>query len=530
MARRERPAPAPALPRPPLGFLVLTVAVSGALVMVIEVMGSRVIGPFFGVSLFVWTSLITVTLVALALGYAVGGFQADRRSGPDALYAILLAAGLAALLIPVLQARVIRACAPLGLRSGSLLAAALLFGPCLFLLGCVSPLVVRLATVEMSRLGRTVGLLYAVSTLGSVLGTVLTGFVLIAYLGVGGVFLLTGGALLALAVAYWLVFRRRWLAALLLLAPALLPSGEGPASKLMANGTRVTRVARRDGFYGRVQVLDYRLGPVHTRELLIDGLVQGGIDVATGQSIYEYAYYLERLPWGMKPDGRTCLVVGLGAGIVPAWYEARGVRTDVVDINPDVVAAARAHFGFRPSGQVFLEDARRFLARPGPRYDYVILDVFAGDTTPAHLLTREAVRDLAARVAPGGLVAINLIGSLGRESFGTASAVRTLESVFPTVELFPTFVPEEAEGFGNVIVVARSGPPLAFDAARVAGFPVHALARDGVARLGTRFRFPEGAPAIVLTDDYNPVDFRDTWVKERLRASILSGTDWEVLL
>ena len=85
-------------------------------------------------------------------------------------------------------------------------------------------------------------------------------------------------------------------------------------------------------------------------------------------------------------------------------------------------------------------------------------------------------------------------------------------------------------GFGNVIVVARQGPPLPFDPAHVAAFAVHPLARAGVGRLGARFRFGPEAGGMLLSDEYNPVDARDAWVKERLRRAILQGTDWDVLI
>ncbi len=134
--------------------------------MVVEVLGSRVVGPFFGVSLFVWTSLIAVTLIALAAGYAVGGFLADRRGTPSTLYAIIFAAGLLVLLIPMLKMPVLKLAMALGLRTGSFTATLVLFGPSLFLLGCVSPILVKIATRELANLGRTVGGFYALSTVG----------------------------------------------------------------------------------------------------------------------------------------------------------------------------------------------------------------------------------------------------------------------------------------------------------------------------------------------------------------------------
>lgn len=173
-----------------IAYLIATAAVCGALVMGIKVLGSRVIGPFFGVSLFVWTSLITVTMVALAAGYAIGGHLSDRKSSPDWLYGIIMVSGILVMLIPALKEPLLQMSLPLDLRWGSLTSAFLLFGPALFLLGCVSPYVVKIAAREMHNIGRTVG---------SVIGTLLTGFVLIAYLGVNQIFLLTGSLLIATA-------------------------------------------------------------------------------------------------------------------------------------------------------------------------------------------------------------------------------------------------------------------------------------------------------------------------------------------
>lgn len=511
------------------GHLLFTAGLCGAAVMVLEVVGSRVVGPLFGVSLFVWTALIGVTLVALAAGYAVGGQLADRRPSADTLQLVLLLAGAAILAIPPLRAPVLQACVPLGLRLGSLAAAAILFGPPLLLLGCVSPLVVKLAAHDLDRVGRTVGRLYAISTGGSFLGTLATGFYLIGRLGTGHVLQLVGGVLLAWAGLYFVAVRRRPVA-LLALALLALPAERPLVDRVMANGTRVQELWRSESHYGRVQVLEYSYGAARTRELAIDGLVQGGIDVASGLPVYEFAYFLELLPRALLPEGRSCLVIGLGAGLVPRWYERQGVRTDVVDINPDVVQAARQHFGYQAAGDVRLGDARQVLAEPGPRYDYVVLDVFTGDTTPGHLLSLEALRLAAGRLAPGGVLALNLAGSLRRQTLMTASVVRTLEEVFETVEVVPNFDPSEGEGWGNLTVLAYPGPLRPFDPARVAAFPVHPLAREGVTRnLARRFRFPAGTPAHVLTDDFNPLDVGDLPLKERVRRGILEATDWDVL-
>ncbi|TAL22745.1 MAG: hypothetical protein EPN94_10520 [Nitrospirae bacterium] len=512
-------------------YLILTTMTCGALVMVVEVLGSRVIGPFFGVSLFVWTSLITVTLVALAAGYAVGGIISDRRESPDYLYAIILVAGFLVMVIPLMKSAVLKFCLPLGLRSGAFMSSLTLFGPPLFMLGCVSPYIIKIAAREMKNIGRTVGLFYAVSTAGSFIGTVLTGFVFIAYFGVGRIFEVTGFILICLSIIYFLFFRKKWFFLLLLAVPFFLFHTEVLKSKVMPNGTRVTEVFSKDSFYGKLKVVDYSYGTAHTRELIIDGMIQGGIDVNIGMSVYEYSYLMQFLPYGLNPSGKNCLVIGLGAGITPMWYEKMGIKTDVVDIDPDVVDAAKKYFGFNLSGDMIISDARYYLNTTGRNYDYIILDVFNGDTTPAHILSIEALRLVKARLTENGILAMNLAGSLRRETFMTASIIKTLEQIFSAVEIYPLFSPEEGEGYGNLAIIAHSRAAMAFNPEIVRTFPVHPFVDQTVReRLGRKFHFAGGTPAIVLSDDYNPIDFYDSWLKEKVRKNILENTDWDILI
>lgn len=512
-------------------YLLFTAVLSGALVMVIEVLGSRVVGPFFGVSLFVWTSLITVTLLALAGGYAIGGMLSDRFHRPSYLFGIILLAGVLALFIPILKGPVLKACLPLGLRGGAFASTLVLFGPVLLLLGCVSPYLVKLAARELKNLGRVVGGLYALSTIGSTVGTVLTGFVLIAYFSVDQIFALTGGLLMALASIYFVFFQRRWWVLVVLILPFLLYQPQEAVSRTMTDGTKVDLVHREDNYYGDIKVVDYSFGKTHHREMIIDGMIQGGIDLADYQSVYEYNYFMQFLSFMLVPEGKRCLVIGLGLGVIPSWYEKQGIQCDVVDINPAVAEIARDYFDFKISGDLFIEDARYFLNSTDRRYDYIVLDVFSGDITPAHLLSLEALSLMRERLRPNGVLAVNLIGSLQKETFMTASVVKTLQSAFDVVDAYPTFDTQNSEtGIGNVAVMAYQGPrrELQVDHTR---FQSHASVRQHVfANLGRRFEFPAGTPAMVLTDAYNPVDFFDGWLREMVRKSILESTDWDILI
>jgi len=512
-------------------YIMLTAVLCGALIMVIEVMGSRVIGPFFGVSLFVWTSLISVALVALALGYAFGGYLSDHLEEPKYLYAIICLAGALTILVPVLQGPVLKVTVPLGLRGGAFASTLLLFGPALFLLGCVSPYLVKMAAYQMKNLGRVVGGLYAISTIGSTAGTVLTGFVLVAFLGVDRIFLITGVLLIVLSVGYFLLFERRWWTIAALLLPFALYHPSTFEKKILADGTVLSKVYGSESYYGSIKVVDSVTPEKHSRYMMIDSMVQGGMDMNNGLSIYMYNYYLQFLPYMLHPEGKQCLVIGLGIGMVPRWYEEQGVQCDIVDIDPDVITIAQDYFNFKNKGIAIAEDGRYFIATTEKRYDYLILDVFNGDITPSHLLSLEALRSQRLRLTPNGVFAVNLIGSLIENNFMTASIVRTMEEVFDQVEIYPVFEVEGTSGMGNIVVVAYQGEPRKFQQTDRDIYTVHPFFEQKVkANLGARYYFPPDTKTIVLTDNYNPVDFYDHWLRELIRKNILDTVDWDLLI
>lgn len=184
-------------------YLLLTAFIGGAVVMIIEILGTRIIGPFFGVSLFVWTSLITVTLLALAAGYFAGGALADKKPHPVFLYSLILLAGLSLLLIPLLKNWVLKNVTAWGVRWGSLVGAFILFFLPLFFLGMIAPYLVKLYTREADKIGRTAGRLYAVSTVGSVMGTLVTGFYLIPHFSLNEILFLVGWGLILLSGGFW---------------------------------------------------------------------------------------------------------------------------------------------------------------------------------------------------------------------------------------------------------------------------------------------------------------------------------------
>lgn len=514
-------------------FLMLTTTLCGGLVMVVEVLGARVIGPYFGVSLYVWTALITVALLSLSAGYALGGRLSDKHPSPVWLYSLIIAAGVLVLLVPTLKPWAIQASVPLGLRGGALVSAILLFAPAMLLLGCVSPYVVRIAARDLASLGRTVGLLYSLSTIGSMVGTALAGYVIIGFVGVTRAFHLSGALLVLIGLAYFAIYRRRpgfaIVGAAVLAASLWLPQ-PGLPSVVLADGTKAHLIESKDSYYGNVKVVEYAGPQIQTRELLINGLVQGGIDQKSGQSIYEYAYLLEFLPLEIKPDARSALIVGLGAGVVVDRLQQRNIDVDVVDIDPTVVAMAEKHFNLGLKRPVVIQDARYFFTQAGKRYDLIIMDAFSGDSTPSHLLTREALERVRERLSPDGILAINVIGDARAAPLLAPAIVGTLQTQFREIAAFPLFdLTDSKSRGGNLVLIAANRPVAKALSARFGN--VHALAQTTL-DLGMRQgRLLKRQPdALVLTDDFNPLDVIDIELHENIRKTILETTPTAILL
>jgi spermidine synthase len=300
--------------------------------------------------------------------------------------------------------------------------------------------------------------------------------------------------------------------------------------ELTTTDVHVRELYARDTYYGSIKVVDLDYEGDTVRELLIDGLQQGAQDVRTRQSVNRYVYLQQFLPYRLNPAGRDCLVVGLGAGFIPRWYSAAGIRTDVVDIDPLIPELAAQYFDFSTSGDVIVSDARHYLLTTPRRYDYVILDAYNGDLMPHHLISREMFALIAQRLRPGGVLGINFIGSVGADKRMTASVLRTLREVFDQVEVYPAFDVATGDGLGNLEIFAYSGARVPAAWEHVPNVVVHPyVAAEVAGYLHGSYSFPAAADAIVLTDDFNPMDFYDAPLREAVRQRILMTTAWSLL-
>jgi spermidine synthase len=429
-----------------------------------------------------------------------------------------------------------------GPRLNPSLATIFLFGLQSVILGTASPIAVRLLGRTIEQLGRTAGRLFAVSTAGSIAGTFATSFFLIPELGTDQVLAACALALMLAAAAVALVERLAVVGAVALAlggasigaVVSLAPEQGGTvAASQLRNWSPVYRQQTADSRQGSIEETQagyeilytkdseyHRIAVVEddtSRYLRFDSSFQSGMYKDDPyETRFDYSDYLH-LPFAYKPESKRILYIGLGGGSAPkrTWRDFPDVRIDAVELDPDVVDVAYEYFELPrdPRLNVVVEDGRRFLAQNQGPWDQIVIDAFYSDSIPFHLATQEFLELAKSRLAPGGIVASNIIGAVeGPESRLFRSMLRTYRSVFPAVSIHPVKdAPREPlDVIRNIIVVASdsAAPQKEFLQERWAEIERRAPgAPELEAAIDYRIEGEVSTEDVpVLTDDYAPTD------------------------
>jgi spermidine synthase len=492
-------------------YLYITAGVTGAAVMIVEILGAKMLSPYVGLSHFVWTAQIAVTLVALACGYYFGGRLADRSQNLSALYwAILAAAGYLALSV-LICGPVAYWCLDFRLALGSLLASLILFFVPLALLAMTGPFLVRVITSSVSGVGSNVGRLTAISTIGSFIGTLLIGYFLIPYLPNSVTMFLTALALLFISGIYFGLFRRPTVLPLLLILGLAVGAGLALRANLSTRPQNTVELFFGNSHFGQLQVLDRP--DASERWYLNDFLIQNTYDPAEKKSMSEFTYMLAALARAYSTNIQDVLCIGLGVGIVPMDFVHDGQSVDVVEINPAVVPVGVRFFDLDTNKvHITIDDGRHFLNRCTKKYDVVVLDAFLGDSSPSHLFTKEAFGSMRQVLKPGGVLVINAFASLDPgQDFFAASLHKTLAKAFRSVKIHG--------GAGQLYLAASDRPSL--EIIHPPDFSqVHSYRAEDVKQNFETMVDTDPNHGIVLTDNYNPAEFYDAHNREILRRQL----------
>jgi spermidine synthase len=514
---KKKPAPVTSAPLSSglRGYLYGTAAVTGAAIMIVEILGAKMLAPYIGLSHFVWTAQIAVTLVALATGYYTGGRLADRSQQLGQLYwAILCAAVYLGFTVIVVQP-VAYWCLDFNLPVGSLLASAFLFFVPLALLAMVGPFFVRVVTVSVNGVGGNVSRLTAISTLGSFAGTILIGYVLIPFLPNSITMYVTSGVLIAVALGYFFGWGRSRIAVAPLAGAVLLGlalGGFGVARDLRPmGGNGWKEIYRANSNFGRLQVIDAQNGAM--RLYLNDYLPQNVDDPVAKESISTFTYLLYGLARGYKTRIDDVLCLGLGVGIVPMKFARDGAHVDVVEINPTVIPLAERFFNLEPARlNIAIDDGRHFVNRCTKKYDVIILDAFLGDSTPSHLMSREAFAGMQRILKPGGVLVINAFRETKPgQDFFLASLNKTLKTVFRSVRIHAATENIFFAASDHAEMTLQNPPDVS---------TVHEKSREEVGDAYANIVGTDSRHGRVLTDDYNPVEYFDAVNREQVRRQL----------
>ena len=495
-------------------FLYATAGITGAAILIVEILGAKMLAPYVGTSHFVWTAQIAVTLVSLAIGYYFGGWLVDRSSRLSRLYlCIALAAAYLAFTVLIVE-HVAYSFLKMNLAMGALFSSAVLFFVPLTLLAAVGPFLIRVLALSFQTIGTQIGRLSAISTLGSVLGTVLVGYVLLPFLPNSVTMYITAGVLLALAAIYFAFWSRKDLPVLALVAAIGLGlGGVGLRKDLTREWNRFEQIYRANSDFGMLQVIQFNEG--RSRYYLNDYLVQNTYDVTTKKSTSLFTYMLRYLATAYTTNLQDVLCIGLGVGIVPNELAGHGVRVDAVEINPAVLTVAEKFFDFDSTRvSVIIGDGRYLVNKTDKKYDAVLLDAFLGDSSPSHLMSKEAFESIRNVLKPQGVLVINSFGDFAAgENYFTGSLYKTLRAVFPHVRIHAK---SELEP-GNIFFAASMQP---LQLRTISIEDAHPSVRAQVELcLSSNFSVDPRAGR-VLTDDFNPVEFYDAKNREEHRRSL----------
>ncbi len=414
----------------------------GAVLMALEIVSSRVLAPHFGSSVYVWGSIIGVFLAAMSVGYFWGGRFADRRPTLAVLGRLILAAGLAQTVVLLAGARIVAALGGLtgGSPAGTLIATTVLFGPATMFLAAVSPYAVKLATRDLGLLGGTAGHLYALSTAGSLVGTLGATFVLIPHLDLESILRLLLAITAVTSIAAMVtrspqrgsdgtLRRERLILALAasLLLLAMIPGTMTREAGLELLADRITpyqtlRVSESDGI----------------RFLHSDGTVHAAVVIESGEPWLSYPRQASTALL-LKPDLERFLVLGMGGGSVGTYLQKRlpELTVDYVDIDPAIpkLASELMFLERNERTRVHIDDGRRFLtSRPEARWDYIYLDTSIGHTIPFHMSTVEFFREIKQHLNAGGICGFNLMSNLDTPL--ARGLLRTVGTAFSKVYVF----------------------------------------------------------------------------------------------
>lgn len=506
-------------------FLYLTEFFAGMSVMAVELGASRLMAPYFSSSQIVWTVIIGVIMIAMAIGNLWGGRMADRSKSPDRLYGRLILAAVWIALIPFagrwliggISVALALVISKNFLIWAALAACLLIFAfPCV-LLGTVTPSLTKFTVDNLDDTGSTVGRLNALNTVGSIIGTFVPTFVTIPALGTAATFLIFAGVLAALGLAYFIAGKRRFFRAALALVLIAGLTLALPGYTFAFD--RQDIVLEDESIYNYLQVTDSADRTVLSTNVLfgVQSLRMKNREL-TGM-YYDYALAAPCMAGmsGADNAGRSVMILGMGSGTY-AGYCARyypGAAVRGAEIDSKIADIARSWFELPESVEVAVEDGRAFLTADDRLYDVIMVDAYQDITIPFQLSTVEFFTEVSRHLKPEGVMVVNLNMTSTQEGSINEYLCDTMASVFPYVYSADVMLNTNTEIF------CTNAPGLEERFAESRARLENAEYADMMAQVAGRLK-PYQAGSCILTDDRAPVELLGMRVLDELIADELA--------
>lgn len=419
--------------------------IEGASVMATEIGGAKLLAPFFGSSLYVWSSILSITLGGLAFGYFLGGKFSQKENRQTLLLYILILAFAYLAIIPILTYFIPFVALHFSLIPAVIISSIIIIFPSMSLMGTTSPLLVSLLTQHSTDSGFYSGKIYAISTVGGIISTFACGFYLIPTVGITNTLLLF--AMLLLLVSLFLLKKKTYKSLVSILVIIIAVTGYSFKNSSNKNGT----IYKEEGMLGSLEIRDEKNSDsVIVRRLYINNIVQTEMNFKTKHTTSAYISILESnlSLFHIK----NALVLGLGGGLAANTLAEHSINVIGIEFDERVINCAKKYFNLNKSINTICSDARFYLNNCKTKYDLLFFDLYKSEEQPSHVITMESLKSIKNNLSDSAVIIINthgyLNGNIGR---GTQCLLSTLKASGFNIKICTN---TNDENYRNLLVIA----------------------------------------------------------------------------
>ena len=445
--------------------------IEGATVMAVELFGAKMMTPYYGSSLIVWTTVIGITLLCLTIGYFLGGRLSMKYKAQNLVFVQLMISALLIGIMPIIAHSVLKFTGDFNFYVGAVLSAILLFGFPLIFLGSTSPVIILLATKDVKKSGKNAGFVYSISTIGGIFMTFLLGFFIIEEYGITIPNMFVSGILLIMTAL--LLFRNSRIIFISIISLLFLFESIGVYKSTIQNSVNSSAfniLYESEGLLGQLRVLDeyYPDLDITDRSMLVNGIPQTFVDASSGYSYWYYVHMLSTI-CSSKPAGSDVLVLCFGGGSVASELTRLDLNIDAIEIDKRMYQLSEDYFRFDSKNTNFIvDDARHYLKTAKKKYDVIIFDMIKGEVQPPYALTKESFKEGLDILKPGGLLLVNFQGHFDElEGLPFRSIVATLKAAGFSNTVFHVENCEPNSPCDFIIIGSVDKPDISFDPSRI---------------------------------------------------------------